>query len=182
MIMVPAPQPYLDPFDELPSRPLDSSFCPSPSAAPLAPAPSLTRLTFEKLSAFEPIRDQYWDVGVRFEGAIALQSSNPAFSNSSEAIGLIPVAGRSNIMAFFRSPRKQVSASLTGARQVRMIAYDCNNTVLTRQSVGEPRYVHSNSSHSDKFRQHEMTLQGEGIAKIVIDSDAPFLLNSLVHG
>ncbi|HEY9646878.1 MAG TPA: hypothetical protein V6C88_10930 [Chroococcidiopsis sp.] len=166
--------------DSLP--PIAIDFNPgSGTIAPHRPSPEWVILDLQRLTAFETVEGQYKSEGVWFEGAIALYPSNSAFSPRPGALSLLPIAGRSNMVAHFAQPRQQVNASLTGARQVTVTAYDHANRVLAKHSAGNRNYVSSQPAQTTAFPQHEMKLSSHGIAKVTFDSDAPFTLDAIAY-
>lgn len=155
------------------------------SDTPLAHCPQwqldcLIHLNFSELQAFTMVREQYQQWGIEFEGAIALQPSNPAFIDSKQPIGLMPTLERTPLTIYFHHPRQVVSARLTGVQQVSIRAFDTAGRLVSEQCLGQFAYLCGCAS--GKPSNHEMQLQAAEIARIEILSEAPFLLRNLVCG
>lgn len=154
---------------------------PYPSPPPIDLAQEI-QLCFEELSAFELVLNQYQQVGVCFEGAIALHPSNPAFAVSSSSLVMMPVAGWSLIRGLFRHPQRKIRAIVTGARQIRITAYDQQRSALRKCTTCDREYVQTTRTTAGAFPNHVIELFADGIRCIEIESDAPFVVNQFCFG
>lgn len=173
----------VSPFSVLDKQPTEGmpQFMATAEAAPMVVRRAPIQISFQELKPFQPVDHSYQRVGVQFEGAIAIQPSNPAFGMKPGQLGLIPMSGNPSISARFRSPQQQVKVHLSGARQVRVVAYDPQDQVVLQQIAGHRSYVGSAPQDGIVFPQHEMTLASDrGIAKVTIASDAPFVMAEMV--
>lgn len=136
----------------------------------------LNRLDMETLMQFELIQDQYRALGVCFEGAIALQPSNPAFSAPSGSMVLMPTASKPHIIANFLHPVQRIGAMVSGARQIRLTAFDRHGNVLMHQCTDRPRSLQL-AEENRAFPRHVLEVNAAGIARVVFASDSPFLLD-----
>lgn len=166
------------PFDDCTSKP-----CPPPRVLNIAPHPlqstfNLVELTFDDLKPYESVNSQYAVEGITFEGAIAIEPSNPVFSPQPGQVGLIPTSGRTDITVHFKHPQRQVSALVIGARQVKLTAYR-RNRVLAQVSQGDYQYLASDTEQTKPLPTHQLDLIEDGITKVVIDSAGPFVMNTL---
>ena len=140
-------------------------------------------IDFNDLCLFEQVEQQYLQQGIELEGAIAIQPSNPAFQT--DRLAIMPNADRTDIVIRFRVPRRQVQAIVTGARAIKLTAFDTNQQIA-QQSVGVAQYLQlpqlPSSDSSRRLPQHQIELAGENqpIHQIQISSDAPFVLHHLV--
>lgn len=146
---------------------------------PIAPAQlGPTQLDFEDLAEFERLKDQYCELGVRFDGAIAIQPSNPIFTPRSGALVLIPASCKLGISAQFCRPVCVVRALVSGTRQVVLTALDEAGNVLGKVSIGTYQYMlMQENEHLEPLPQQELQLEMQGIAKVVFESDTPFTLD-----
>ncbi|MBE9181065.1 hypothetical protein IQ268_21120 [Oculatella sp. LEGE 06141] len=134
---------------------------------------------FATLTAFEHVRDQYRGLGIRFDGAIALQPSHPAFAEECSPLVVMPMAGRSSIHAYFCQPRRRVGAVVVGARQIKITACDRHHRPLTRCMAGSHQPTLSQKTVSNLLPQHPVELFADGIMRIVFESNAPFILKQV---
>lgn len=142
----------------------------------------LVHLEFNELGTFEPVQEQFWEQGVRFEGAIALQPSNPAFQADTHSPGMMPMTGRSNITVHFRQPRQTVGAVVTAPRQITVTAFDQNDNLLGQQRAGSPKYLQQKAEQTEVFPRHHLELLAKGAVKVVLSSTAPFIVQEFFYG
>lgn len=136
-------------------------------------------LNFATLTGFEVVREQFQAVGVRFEDAIAVHPSNPAFQTDSGQLALMPIAERTKITAQFQQPQRWVQAVLTGARQIRLTAYAGDVTVLTQSTQQEQAQL--GYATPIALPQQSLELVSNRITKVTFDSPAPFLLSEFCY-
>ena len=134
-------------------------------------------LNFEDLSAFEQVRDQYSDLGIKFDKAIALQPSNPAFPPRSGAVVLMPMNHGLSLSVYLYRSIQAIGAFVTGTRQVRLTAFDCNGQVVAQSDTGVRRYVHEQRETVDPLPRHKLELSAKAIARVEFASDSPFTLD-----
>jgi hypothetical protein len=165
--------------DPLPSSPIAFEI----AMAQVPPAETeLIHLEFNQLGTFEPVQEQFWEQGVRFEGAIALQPSNPAFQADNNSPSVMPITGRSNITVHFRQPRQTVGAVVTAPRQITVTAFDQNDNLLGQQRAGSPKYLQQKAGQAEIFPRHHLELLAQGAVKVVLSSTAPFILQEFFYG
>jgi hypothetical protein len=139
-------------------------------------------LDFENLSAFEQVRDQYLGLGIKFEGAIALQPSNPAFSPHSGSVVLMPMKNGLSLNAYLYRSFQTIGAYVTGTRQVRLKAFTQDGKVIAQSATGARQYIHEQRDTVDLLPQHKLELSSDGIARVEFASDAPFTLDDFFCG
>lgn len=144
--------------------------------------PCLLQLDFAELQAFEVVRDQYQSWGVEFDGAIALHPSHPAFANSEQPLGLMPLNDRLPITIYFDRPKQLVKAKLAGARQVTIRAFDAANRLIYKQHLGQSRYLYASPPLPPIRADHEVQIQAEAMVRVEICSEVPFILWDLICG
>jgi len=135
------------------------------------------RINFQELTLFEQVKSQYQDLGVRFEGAIAISPSNPAFFPLSGSLVVMPVADDLAITVHLHQPIQKIGALIIGARQVRLIAFDRHSNVLAHQSI--TFHPVQSSELIEVFPQQKLEIAATDIARVVFSSDAPFVMSSL---
>lgn len=139
----------------------------------------LIQLDFAEVRPFETVRMQYQEWGIEFDGAIALQPSNPAFTKPNQLVGLAPLVDRLPLTIYFDQPRQLVSAKLTAARQITVKVFDAANRLILKQHLGQAQYLTAQTV-LPIGTEYEMQLQADAIARIEIQSDVPFMLHQLV--
>jgi len=138
-----------------------------------------TQLDFEDLAEFERVENQYFCLGVQFDGAIAIRPSNPIFMPSSGCLVLMPSTFQAGIRAQFCRAVAVVQALVTGTKPVTLTALDSQGTVLDRVSIGSYRYVWETAQGElIPLPQQPLELKIPGIASVLFESDAPFTLDN----
>jgi hypothetical protein len=135
------------------------------------------RINFQELTLFEQVKSQYQDLGVRFEGAITISPSNPAFFPLSGLLVVMPVADDLTITVHLHQPMQKIGALVIGSRQVRLIAFDRHSNVLAHQSM--TFHPVQSSELVEVFPQQKLEITATDIARVVFSSDAPFVMSSL---
>lgn len=136
---------------------------------------SLIQLNFSELQSFEVVRNQYQQWGIEFEQTIALQPSNPAFADSKQPVGLMPIA-HPYMAVQFDQPRQFVKANLAGARTILVTVFDAEDRVIARYDL--ERDAPNSNSIEPTLPLHTLHLQAATIGRIEITSAAPFMLQS----
>lgn len=151
---------------------------------PFSPSPVSDRiqLNFAELDAFALVSECYQRLGIRFEGAVALQPSNPAFGVDPDTIVLTPEAGRSSIAVYFHQLQKTVGALVTATRQIKLTLFNRENQPIAEQYAGSTHYVQPLSSDDAQFPQYQLELIADNVAKVEFSSDAPFILHNFFWG
>jgi hypothetical protein len=142
------------------------------------------QLDFSELTVFEPVQDHYQQQGIRFEGAIALRPSNPAFNVDPvdpTAIALAPEAGRSSIAVHFEQLQRLAGALVTATQKIKLTLFNQANEPIAEQYAGATQYVQGLLTADESFPQHYMELIEQGIAKVEFSSDAPFILHRFFY-
>lgn len=152
--------------------------------APIVPCqpwqPCLFHLDFAELPSYTVVRDQYQTWGIRFEGAIALQPSNPAFFDPEHPTGLVPTTDRMPLRIHFQQPRQVMSVCLTGTQQITIRAFDAADRLVNEQQVGRPCYLQRHPSMQPD--RYQIQIQATEISRIEISSEASYLLHSMTCG
>jgi hypothetical protein len=162
--------------------------CPAVSAGLIQPEPAQplqlgrVELNFEDLSAFEQVRDQYSELGIKFAGAIALQPSNPAFLPRSGSVVLMPMTNGLSLDVYFYRATQTVGAFVTGTKQVRLTAFDADGKVIAQSDTGARQYVQEQRQTVDPLPQHKLELTAVGITRVKFASDTPFTLDDFFCG
>lgn len=161
------------------------TFSPSPATVPgLVPAqagnlsvPGLTKVDFQMLSAFDRVRDQYDYLGVRFEGAIALEPSNPLFQPIPRVLVLMPLTNPAGITAYFRQPANRVSVRVCIVRPIVLSAYDRDGHLIEQVSAEWEPIDSLEDQDGNPLPEQIVELQAPNIAKVVVQSYSPFVLS-----
>ncbi len=142
---------------------------------PAPPAP--IQLDFQNLKAFEQLSDQYACSGVRFEGAIALQPSNPAFVPPSASQVLMPLVNQTGITVYFRRHASSAGAFVIGTKPVVLVAFDSDGNLLREINTGANYLISPAGELPTPLPYHRLEVKGTHIAKVVFYSNAPFILD-----
>lgn len=147
----------------------------SPKGTHRRAIPSLVRLDFQDLKAFERVTDQYQHLGVEFSQAIALSPSNPAFGRPTGSMAVMPPSHQKSITVSFLRSIAKVGAYVSNVRPVTLTAYDKDDNSLGSAS-SQPC---SSLEPGVPLEQQLLELEIEGVAYVTFHSDAPFILNDL---
>lgn len=101
----------------------------------LVPAVKCPILNFDNLKPFEIVVDQYEQLGVTFNNAIAILPSNPAFPANSGLIVLMGSPKNGFLEATFSLSVHFVSAVVTSSQQLTLIAYDQYGQILSQSML-----------------------------------------------
>ncbi|MBF2075152.1 MAG: hypothetical protein IGS50_15525 [Synechococcales cyanobacterium C42_A2020_086] len=137
------------------------------------------QLNFRDLHRFEPVHNQYQRWGVRFEGAIALQPSNPAFA-AADTPSVMPMSPRSLMTIHFQQPQQYIGGILTGAQPIKLWLYGPQEQLLVQQQIGCMSYVYPVAPQA--FPKHQFHCSAANIVRVELSSDAPFLLHHFFWG
>ncbi|NEQ99372.1 MAG: hypothetical protein F6K30_22150 [Cyanothece sp. SIO2G6] len=108
----------------------------------------------EGLANFETVTDQFSNQGIRFENAIALQPSNPAFPESTVGTMALIGAPKQGFMdTTFVHPIRQIEVCVTSSRPLVMTAFDHKNRLLAQTETGGGNLAnHATSATSPNTR------------------------------
>lgn len=108
--------------------------------------PPCVRLDFEGLTRFEVLCDQYKRWGVRFDNAIAVTPSNPAYPTHSGDIVLMAAPKSGFLELTFERPVQFVSGYVTSSRFTAMSAYNHLGQTITRAELPAANLANSDSA------------------------------------
>ena len=138
-------------------------------------------LSFRQLAAFEQVHNQFQRWGVRFQAAIALEPSNPIFPYQAGGRVLMPTGNQSSLTLTFDRAVRWVEVVVSSVQSVRVTALDADHQRL--ESSEQHQNQRSFSAYlGDVLPQQHIRVSAEGIARIVIDADAPFILSAIMFG
>jgi hypothetical protein len=152
---------------------------PSPGLPSAPPAQEQTKLDFAALALFEQVRDQYRDRGISFAGAIAIQPSNPAFISGANSLVLMPIAGKAAIEIYFHRPTHHVEVCVVGAKPIMIRAFDADGQLIAKDSTLSQRCLPAQAHSAKPFPPQQLELAAANIYRIVVDSNAPFVLSTM---
>ncbi|MFB2838978.1 hypothetical protein [Floridanema evergladense] len=138
----------------------------------------LIELSFDHLKLFEPVMAQYKDLGLEFQGAIALKPSNPEFFTQSSSIVLMPQGNKMLITTNFKNPVALVRAQVCGSDLIVLTTYDARGNLLDR--VSKPADVSLGVSYTTQTKTGSTWLKSKqrGITKVELHSCTPFTLSN----
>jgi len=137
----------------------------------------LVELCFDRLNLFEPVMGQYHDLGVEFQGAIALKPSNPEFFSKSDSLVLMPQGNKMLITTSFKRPVASVRALVCGSGSVVLTTYDVNGNILDRTSKLANLLLNVSSTTQTKLNSTWLQSKKRGIARVELHSCTPFTLS-----
>lgn len=144
--------------------------------------PKVQTLDFSKLCPFEVVTDQFQTLGIQFEGAIALQPSNPIFWTHRRESVLMPLAGRQSIRLLFQAPINQLCLLVIGVREVKMIATGNDRPPLIQRSSQPNRTFSQPNDLFDPLTPHRLELDGVPATEVSLESSHPFVLSTAWFG
>jgi hypothetical protein len=108
-------------------------------------APACVRLYLEDLKCFEVVERQFEKWGVRFNNAVAINPSNPAFPPHSGTTVLIGAPKSGFLEATFGQPVRFVRGFVTSSRRAVLVAYDGENQPVASTEIPGPNLAGSDS-------------------------------------
>jgi hypothetical protein len=138
----------------------------------------LMTLSFDQLNPFEPVMGQFKDLGVEFQGAIALKPSNPEFVLRSGSVVLMPQGHKMLITACFKHPVTSVCALVCGSGSIVLTSYDFSGNLVDRASKPADVYPIVSSTTSTKLRSTWLKSNQKGITRVELHSCTPFILSN----
>ena len=103
-------------------------------------------LDFEELENFDVVQYQFEQWGVRFDNAIALHPSNPAFPPHSGMMVLMSAPKAGWLEIEFSQPVQAVGGYITSSRPARMVAFDHKQQVLKKAGFPSANLAHPQSA------------------------------------
>ncbi|MBW4519493.1 MAG: hypothetical protein KME16_07300 [Scytolyngbya sp. HA4215-MV1] len=137
------------------------------------------QLNFQNLSAFERITDQYANQGIKFDGAIALEPSNPLFQTGIGKLVLMPISNQACFSAQFNGDLRQVDVFVSSARPVCLTAYDAEGNLIDQISSDWQQIFSEEGEMRNPLPIQKLELRTANIAKIVLQSYAPFIVTGV---
>ncbi len=162
-----------------PARQQTSGLSYTPSRA--LPQTGLVHLDFEDLQPFEQVKDQYGDLGIQFEGAIALQPSNPAFLPCSGSLVLMPTARRSGILIHCHGAIRYIGAAVRCYHSVVLTALDEMGNIQSQTSTAPMSFMSDVHLPEAPLPRQRLELRGS-YNRVLFHSSAPFTLDDLFFG
>lgn len=124
----------------------------SESHTDISQLPACVRLDFEGLERFEVVRDQFARWGVRFDNAIAVCPSNPAYPIHSGDILLMGAPQSGFLELKFSCPVQFVSGFVTSSRITAMSAYNDLGETIARDELPSSNLANSQSPTSANYQ------------------------------
>lgn len=147
------------------------------TAPMISTCPRLIRLDFEDLTAFEPVTEQYSHFGLQFNGAIALEPSNPTFLPQSGTKVLMPLEHEMLLTASFEHPTSWVGAYVCGTGSVVLTAFDLDGNLIEKVSTPGSPCLGVNHQFSHTWQGQQLELNRHNIAKVMFHSSDPFIID-----
>jgi hypothetical protein len=144
-------------------------------------SPSLHHIQFDRLAAFEVLVDQYEDMGVQFEGAIAIYPSNSSFPMPTGRPVIISVNNQANVVIRFNQPVQWIRAIATSYAAI----WIQDKTGL--QTVGAAHNKGTVQTSGNPFQAgiealpaQTLELSGASMTEVKIRAGSPFVLTDLL--
>ena len=126
------PQPWVDFCDEAQADLPLLGLHPTTICSIGDPQIDSVQLDFEDLPSCTIVERQFEAQGVRFNNAIALRPSNPAYRSDSGEIVLMGAPNAGYLEALFLRPVKFVGGSITSSRRAVLTVFDEQNRTIAR--------------------------------------------------
>lgn len=106
----------------------------------------MIKLNLGTLKCFEIVTNQFQDVGVVFQNAIALEPSNPAYFSLTSKILLLGNPKQGWLEATFNRPVSTVQCRITSSQRTIMSVHDAQDILLGRTELEEANLTGSLSN------------------------------------
>lgn len=160
----------------MPPQP-DISNCPhSISDTPLAGRkvpPAKVTLPFQWLQPFAQVDDQLSVWGVHFEGAIAINPSNPHFYSHRPRRVIMPMGNRRSLTIHLQKPFEELTLQVRGYRDISVTALDQEGHCISHCKTFRHRLI-----EQEKAPVEQLTIDLAGSQKLILESSGPFILES----
>lgn len=145
------------------------------SQPPLCPILADHRLSFEQLPAFSRVTDQFLDVAILFERAVALTPSNPSFAGQSASKVLIPAAGPPQLKIKLLKPMTSMTLTVQGYGVVTLTFLDHQAEIIEPLSVQRFRYTAATAEAPIET----VALADGRLRQVILESSQVFALTAL---
>ncbi len=144
--------------------------------------PAWAEIHFAERALYEEIQHQYTDLGVAFQGAIALQPSNPLFQGRSGKLVMAPKTNDRGITVQFRQSVRTVKVQVCSASPVQLAVFDCQGRCMSHVKGGRRYHLGPGTDLAVPLPHHELTLEGEAIARAVLTANTAFIVDRVAFG
>lgn len=123
----------------------------------------MIKLNLGALKGFEIVTNQFQDMGVVFQNAIALEPSNPAYFSPISKILLLGNPKQGWLEATFSTPVSAIECRITSSQRTIMSVHDAQDLLLGRTELEEANLTGSSSN----FKANQsLILKFSEIAKV----------------
>jgi len=151
--------------------------------AAATPMPAWAEINFDERALYEEIQHQYADLGVAFQGAIALQPSNPLFLQGCSGQRVIaPKTSDRGITVQFRQSVRTVKVQVCSASPVQLAVFDGQGRCMSHIRGGQRYHLGPSTDLEVPLPHHELTLEGEAIARAVLTANTTFIVDRVAFG
>jgi len=123
----------------------------------------MIKLNLSSLKCFDTVTNQFQDMGVLFQNAIALEPSNSAYFSPASTILLLGNPKQGWLEATFLSPVSVVQCRLTSSQRTIMSVHNAQDILLGRTELEEANLTGSSSTLSANQR---LVLKFPDISKV----------------
>lgn len=106
----------------------------------------MIKLNLDTLKCFEVVTNQFQDMGVVFQNAIALEPSNPAYFSPTSKILLLGNPKQGWLEATFKMPVSAVQCQITSSQRTIMSVHNNQDLLLGRTELEEANLTGSVST------------------------------------
>lgn len=160
----------------MPPQP-DLRNCPSPLPSNFSSErkviPAKVALPFQWLQPFALVNDQLSVWGVLFEGAIAINPSNPHFYSSRPRRVIMPVGNRRSLTIHLQKPFEELTLQVRGYQDISVTALDEEGHCISHCKTFRHRLI-----EQEKAPVEQLTIDLVGSQKLILESSRPFILES----
>lgn len=147
-----------------------------------APMPTWAEINFDERALYEEIQHQYTDLGVAFQGAIALQPSNPLFQGGSGQRVMAPKTGDRGITVQFRQSVRTIKVQVCSASPVQLAVFDGQGRCMSHIRAGQRYHLGPSTDLEVPLPHHELTFEAEAIARAVLTANTAFIVDRVAFG
>lgn len=106
----------------------------------------MIKLNLGTLKCFEIVTNQFQDMGVVFQNAIAIEPSNPAYFSPTSKILLLGNPKQGWLEATFSNPVSAIQCRITSSQRTIMSVHDAQDVLLGRTELEEANLTGSSSN------------------------------------
>jgi hypothetical protein len=131
-------------------------------------------LPLSRLTPHERVTNQFQDYGIVMQNAIAVQPSNPSFTDQSSRLHLMPLGKQAQLRLILQKQLARVELRLRGYRDFRIDALDHDGHSLTAALIHRHR-----QDYPQKAPEETIAVDTAKASQLVISSSSAYVLHHI---